>query len=175
MLSHASVRIVRDVREWLSGRADHHAPPSDWLAGDDAVCCLEVLLEARENWLSSPDPTLWRTGDAHCLLSDTDAPSLTDVYRLTEQGPTGLRVRSSGTGDDARPAAHQAMPTQLARQHSNQRGQYCMVSPGRTRPADLTPQHSHLVSQHQNFHVLGRRTTDQQTQPLEHPQRDQIY
>lgn len=89
MLNHASVRIVRDVREWLSGR---DVPDGDWLADGDAVCCLEVLLEARENWLNSPDPTLWKTGDVHRLLVDTAAPRLTDVYRLTELGPVVLRV-----------------------------------------------------------------------------------
>lgn len=64
----------------------------DWLPDGDAVCCLEVLLEAREDWLNSPDPTLWKTGDAHRLFIDTVAPRLTDVYRLAEQGPTVLRV-----------------------------------------------------------------------------------
>jgi hypothetical protein len=89
MLNRASVRIVRDVREWLSGR---DVPGGDWLADGDAVCCLEVLLEARENWLNIPDPTLWKTGDVHRLLVDTVAPRLTDVYRLTELGPVVLRV-----------------------------------------------------------------------------------
>jgi len=56
------------------------------------VCCLEILLEARENWLNSPDPTLWKTGDAHRLLVDTAAPRLTDGYRLPEHGPAVLRV-----------------------------------------------------------------------------------
>jgi hypothetical protein len=92
MVNRASVRIVRDVREWLSGRADNHAPDVDWLLDGNAVCCLEVLLEARENWLNSPDPTLWRTGDAHRLLIDTAAPRLTDVYQLREHGPTVLRA-----------------------------------------------------------------------------------
>jgi hypothetical protein len=64
----------------------------DWLPNGNAVCCLEVLLEARENWLNSPDPTLWKSGDAHRLLIDTAAPRLTDAYRLTEYGPTVLRV-----------------------------------------------------------------------------------
>jgi hypothetical protein len=89
MLNRASVRIVRDVREWLSGR---DVPDGDWRPDGDAVCCLEVLLEARENWLNIPDPTLWKTGDVHRLLVDTVAPRLTDVYRLTELGPVVLRV-----------------------------------------------------------------------------------
>ncbi|MFC5109773.1 hypothetical protein [Kibdelosporangium philippinense] len=40
----------------------------DRLPGGDAVCCVEVLLEARENWLSIPDATLWKTGNARRLL-----------------------------------------------------------------------------------------------------------
>jgi hypothetical protein len=71
MLNRASVRIVRDVREWLSGR---DVPEGDWLADGDAVCCLEILLEARQNWLNIPDPTLWKTGDVHRLLVDFAAP-----------------------------------------------------------------------------------------------------
>jgi hypothetical protein len=92
MLNRASVRIVRDVCEWLSGRADQDAADVDWLPDGNAVCCLKFLLEARENWLNSPDPTLWKTGDAHRLLIDTAAPRLTDIYRLTEHGPSVLRV-----------------------------------------------------------------------------------
>ena len=56
------------------------------------MCCLEMLLQAREDWLGSTDPTLWRTGDAHRLLIDTAAPRLTDIYRLSEFGPVVLRV-----------------------------------------------------------------------------------
>lgn len=56
------------------------------------VCCLEVLLEARENWLNIPDPTLWKTGDVHRLLVDTAAPRLTDVYRLTELAGVAVRT-----------------------------------------------------------------------------------
>jgi hypothetical protein len=68
MLNRASVRIVRDVREWLSGLADHGMSEVDRPPGGDVVCCLEVLLDARENWLSIPDATLWKTGNAHRLL-----------------------------------------------------------------------------------------------------------
>jgi hypothetical protein len=92
MFNRASVRIVRDVCGWLSGRADQDAADVDWLPDGNAVCCLKFLLEARENWLNSPDPTLWKTGDAHRLLIDTAAPRLTDIYRLTEHGPSVLRV-----------------------------------------------------------------------------------
>lgn len=92
MLNRASVRIVRDVREWLSGRTDHDDAGGDWSPDGDAVCCLEMLLQAREGWLDSPDPTLWRTGDAHRLLIDTVAPRLTDMYRLAEFGPVVLRA-----------------------------------------------------------------------------------
>jgi hypothetical protein len=92
MLNHASVRIVRDVREWLSGQADQNAPDVDWLPNGNAACCLEMLLEARKNWLDRPDPTLWKTGDAHRLLIDTAAPRLTDAYQLTERGPTVLQL-----------------------------------------------------------------------------------
>lgn len=93
MLNRASVRIVRDVREWRSARTGHDAADvEDWAPDGDAVCCLEVLLEARENWLGSPGPTLWKSGDAHRLLIDTAAPRLTDVYRLSELTLTVLRV-----------------------------------------------------------------------------------
>lgn len=64
----------------------------DRLPNGNAACCLEMLLEARKNWLDRPDPTLWKTGDAHRLLIDTAAPRLTDAYQLTERGPTVLRV-----------------------------------------------------------------------------------
>jgi len=92
MLNRAALAIVRDIGEWLSDRADRDAPDADWLAGPDAIRSLEVLLEARENWLNIADPTLWKTGDAHRLLIDTAAPRLTDVYQLREQGPAVLRV-----------------------------------------------------------------------------------
>jgi hypothetical protein len=92
MLNRASVRIVRDVREWLSGRTNHDGGDEDWLPDGDAVCCLELLLQAREDWLDSPDPTLWKTGDAHRLLIDTAAPRLTDIYRLAEFGSMVLRA-----------------------------------------------------------------------------------
>jgi len=92
VVNRASVRLVRDVCGWLSGRADQDAADVDWLPDGNAVCCLEVLLGARVNWLNSPDPTLWKTGDVHRLLIDCAAPRLIDVYRLTELGPTVLRV-----------------------------------------------------------------------------------
>jgi hypothetical protein len=92
MLSRASVRIIRDVREWMSSRADHDAADVDWLPRGNAASCLELLLEARESWLNCFDPTLWKTGDVHRLLIDTAAPRLTDSYRLTEHGPAVLRV-----------------------------------------------------------------------------------
>jgi hypothetical protein len=92
MVNRALTRIVRDVCGWLSGRAGPGAVDGEWLPGGDAICSLEVLLEARENWLSSPDPTLWKTGDAHRLLVNTAAPRLTDAYGLAEHGPSALRV-----------------------------------------------------------------------------------
>ncbi|MEU6266213.1 hypothetical protein [Saccharopolyspora shandongensis] len=86
MLNRAAVRIVRDVREWLSGRAGHGAAEDDWHPDGIAMCSLELLLQARQDWLNSPDPTLWRTGDAHRLLVDVAAQRLTDIYRLSEHG-----------------------------------------------------------------------------------------
>ncbi|MGH3587703.1 MAG: hypothetical protein ACRDQ0_15420, partial [Pseudonocardia sp.] len=92
MINRAAVRIVRDVREWLSDRSDQDAARADWPPDGDAVRSLEILLEARQNMLNRPDPTLWRTGDAHRLLIDTAAPRLTDVHRLSEHGPAVLQV-----------------------------------------------------------------------------------
>lgn len=92
MLNRAAVRIVRDVREWLSGRAGHGAAEEDWHPDGNAMCSLELLLQARQDWLNSPDPTLWRTGDAHRLLIDVAAQRLTDIYRLSEHGPAVLKV-----------------------------------------------------------------------------------
>ncbi len=89
VLNDASIRIVRDVRAWLSDRNVHDA---EWLPDGNAICCLEILLQARVDWLNRPDPTLWRTGDAHRLLVDTAATRLTDAYGLTEHGPAVLRV-----------------------------------------------------------------------------------
>jgi hypothetical protein len=86
MLSKAAVRVVRDVREWLSDRAECDDPDVGWLVCADATLCLELLLEARENWLNSPDPTLWKTGDAHRLLIDTVAPRLTDIQVCASMG-----------------------------------------------------------------------------------------
>jgi hypothetical protein len=92
MLNQAAIRVVRDVREWLSDRAECDDPDVGWLVCADAPLCLELLLEARENWLTSPDPTLWKTGDAHRLLIDTVAPRLTDIHGLREHGPSVLRA-----------------------------------------------------------------------------------
>src|SRR6266496_4353862 len=78
MLDRIALTIIRDVRQ-------RH--------GDgDVILCLELLLEARHNWLNSPDPTLWKTGDAHRLLIDTAAPRLTALRGLTEHGATALRM-----------------------------------------------------------------------------------
>ncbi|MEV0051021.1 hypothetical protein AB0H34_11055 [Saccharopolyspora shandongensis] len=92
MLNRAAVRIVRDVREWLSGRAGHGAAEEDWHPDGNAMCSLELLLQARQDWLNSPDPTLWRTGDAHRLLVDVAAQRLTDIYRLSEHGPAVVKL-----------------------------------------------------------------------------------
>lgn len=92
MLNRASVRIVRDVREWLSSRPDQGVADVDWLADGDATRCLELLLRSRENWLGKSDPTLWKTGDVHRLLIDVAAPRLVDLHGLSERGPATLRV-----------------------------------------------------------------------------------
>jgi hypothetical protein len=92
MVNRATFRVVRDVREWLSGRPEGDDPDGAWLVSEEATACLEVLLEARQNWLNSPDPTLWKTGDVHRLLIDTAPPRLTDLYGLREHGPTVLRA-----------------------------------------------------------------------------------
>lgn len=89
MLNRAAAALVGDVHEWLSSRPDDG---DRWLAGADAPRCLEFLIEARENWLRCPDPTLWRSGDAHRLLVDTAAPRLVDRYGLREHGPAVLRA-----------------------------------------------------------------------------------
>ena len=73
------IRIVRDVRRWLAERAD-----------EDVIGWLEVLLEARENWLSIADPTWWKSGDAHRLLVDVAASRLTDKDGMAEHGPAAL-------------------------------------------------------------------------------------
>lgn len=92
MLDRAAVRIVRDVREWLSDQRGHDAARADWQPGGNAAGSLEVLLQARQDWLNCPDPTLWRTGDAHRLLIDVAAPRLTDVHRVSEHGPAVLQI-----------------------------------------------------------------------------------
>lgn len=93
MLNRAAVRIVRDVREWLSDQTSNDAAvPADWQPGGNAVGSLEMLLQARQDWLNCPDPTLWRTGDAHRLLIDVAAPRLTNVHKLTEHGPAVLQI-----------------------------------------------------------------------------------
>lgn len=92
MLNRVAGTIVRDVREWLSSRADHDAADVDWRPGGNALGSLEMLLRARQNWLGSPDPTLWKTGDAHRVLIDAAAPRLTDIHRLSEHGPAVLKI-----------------------------------------------------------------------------------
>jgi hypothetical protein len=89
MLNRAAVRIVRNVREWSVGQG---AAEADWQPDGDAVCSLEMLLQARQDWLNSPDPTLWRTGDAHRVLIDAAAARLTDIYQLSEHGPAVLKT-----------------------------------------------------------------------------------
>jgi hypothetical protein len=51
-----------------------------------------MLLQARQDWLNCPDPTLWKTGDAHRVLIDVAAPRLTDVYQLSLYGPAVLQT-----------------------------------------------------------------------------------
>lgn len=92
MLNRAAVRIVRDIREWLSDQTSHDAAEAGWQPGGDAVTNLEILLQARQDWLNCPDPTLWKTGDAHRLLIDVAAPRLTDVHRVSEHGPAVLQI-----------------------------------------------------------------------------------
>ncbi|CAM4083146.1 hypothetical protein KIPE111705_39710 [Kibdelosporangium persicum] len=92
MLNRAAVRIVRDVREWLSDQDYHDVAEEDWRSDGNALGSLEMLLQARQDWLNSPDPTLWKTGDAHRLLIDAAAPRLTDAYRLTEHGPGVVKI-----------------------------------------------------------------------------------
>jgi hypothetical protein len=92
MLNRAAVRIVRDVREWLFGQPDHGAARAEWQPGRNAISSLEILLQARQDWLNCPDPTLWRTGDAHRLLVDVAAARLTDVHRVSEHGPAVLQI-----------------------------------------------------------------------------------
>lgn len=90
MLNDASVRIVDDVCAWLAGSAGQDIADAEWARDGDAASCLEILLEARANWLDRPDPTLWRTGDAHRLLIDTAAVRLADVYGLAGRGAAVL-------------------------------------------------------------------------------------
>jgi hypothetical protein len=92
MLNRAAVRIVHDIREWLLGRAEHGALDPDWQPGGNAVHSLEMLLQARQDWLNSPDPALWRTGDVHRVLIDAAAPRLMDIYQLSKHGPDVLNI-----------------------------------------------------------------------------------
>jgi hypothetical protein len=92
MLNRAAVRTVRDIREWLSDQIDDKADRAGWQPGGNAVRNLEILLQARQDWLNCPDPTLWKTGDAHRLLIDVAAPRLTDVHRVSEHGPAVLQI-----------------------------------------------------------------------------------
>lgn len=92
-MNRAARRIVRDLDQWLSSHAATRYPAeAKWLSGPDARHCLENLFHARENWLNSPDPTWWRSGDPHRLLIDTAGPRLTDVHGLSEHGVTILRA-----------------------------------------------------------------------------------
>jgi hypothetical protein len=90
--SRAADRIIREFLDWLNPRTDGYPDSSAWLAGADAGDALEVLLYARETWLGCPDPTRWRTGDAHRLLIDTAPARLTSRYGLDEHGVTVLRA-----------------------------------------------------------------------------------
>jgi hypothetical protein len=92
MLNRAAVRIVRDIREWLSRHVDYGVADEDWQPGGNALTSLELLLQARHDWLDSPDPTLWKTGDAHRVLIDAAAPRLTGDYGLSEHGPAVLKI-----------------------------------------------------------------------------------
>lgn len=64
----------------------------NWLPDEDAVCCLELLLQAREDWLGSPDPTPWRTGHAHRLLVDTRGAPTDRCVRLVKRIFTAMRA-----------------------------------------------------------------------------------
>jgi hypothetical protein len=92
MLNRATVRIVRDIREWLSGQNSRDTARAGWQPDENVVASLEMLLQARQDWLKCPDPTLWKTGDAHRVLIDAAAPRLTEVYQLSENGPAALQI-----------------------------------------------------------------------------------
>jgi len=108
--------MVRDVRQWSSVQADCRAADVDWQPGGDATNCLELLLQARQDWLDSPDPTLWRTGDVHRLLIDVAAPRLTDTGRLSEHGPAALRTLYDFLDDTDRFHPASMRPTTLRKE-----------------------------------------------------------
>ncbi|WP_328448603.1 hypothetical protein [Amycolatopsis sp. NBC_00438] len=81
MSERSVLRIVRDVHGRLGERAD-----------EDVLLCLETLLEARRSWLAVPDPTLWKTGDAHRLLIELAATRLTNAFGMDEHAPAALRT-----------------------------------------------------------------------------------
>jgi len=69
---------------------------------------------------------------------------------------------------------HDPMQPQAAGQQRCQRGEYRPVSPVRSWPGDLPPQHRDLMAKGQDLHILDSVATSHEGQPAEHADYEQV-
>ena len=99
---------------------------------------------------------------------------------VRQRWPAGaVRVGPAPRDQAAMPTQHRARRDQPVaahrpRQPPDQRGQDRPVGPVQPRPWLGSPQHRHLVAQHQQLGVLRRAGAGQQHQPTDQPDEDQV-
>jgi hypothetical protein len=74
-----TLRVVVSFREWLGGRG----------LGDLADPA-EAVLTARRDYGGRADPTCWRSGDIHDLMTSVVPARMTDISRIAQDGVAGL-------------------------------------------------------------------------------------
>jgi hypothetical protein len=69
---------------------------------------------------------------------------------------------------------HEHTPPSQTRQQPGESGQHRPIGPIEPRPGYLASQHHHLVAEHEQLNVFGRRTPRQQRKPPQHLAEQQV-
>jgi hypothetical protein len=121
------------------------------------------------------NPAVSPAGVLACQSFDQRDDAVVDRRASCSVGIGPLLGHQAAVPAQDRAWCHQPMSAQQAGQPPHQRGEHCAIRPVHSWTWIRAAQHSDLVPQHQQLHVLGRRGPAEQDKPSTEPEEDQIH